>query len=86
MASARVNSRPAMSGTPSVVKNPGPIALNDALVLVSGPASKPCTRMLLLQLLPEMSATLDALTDATPGSAARASSTRSKNAIDCVGV
>ena len=35
--SALVNSRPAMSGIPIVLKNPGPTPLNEAEVLVSGP-------------------------------------------------
>ena len=63
---------------PSVRKKSGPTRLNEDVVLVSGPASKPCTRMELFQLLPEISATVEALTDRAPGSAASASSTRSK--------
>ncbi len=62
---------------PSVRKKSGPTRLNDAEVLVSGPASKPCTRMLLFQLLPAISETVEALTDRAPGSAASAASTRS---------
>jgi hypothetical protein len=85
-ASARVKSRPARSGTPRVRKKPGPTRLNAESVSASGPASKPSTDTPLLQLLPEMSGTIEAATPVTPGTAPSSSSMRSNRARDWSGV
>ena len=55
------------------------MALNDALVLVSGPASNPSTTRLLPQLSPASTGTIVATTEVTPGTAASSSSMRSNN-------
>ena len=68
---------------PIVPKKSAPTRLKLEVVLVSGPASKPWTRMLLFQLLPAMSCTVEALTERAPGSATSASSARSKKARVC---
>ena len=81
-ASDAVNSRPAINGTPSVRKYPGPTSLNRALVSVSGPALNPSTATLLPQLLPAMSGTRSAVTLVTPGNALRSDSSRSNSAIE----
>ena len=79
LTSASVNSRPAISGMPSVLKKPGPTLLKFECVSVSGPESNPCTRTLVPQLLPPSSGTIDAATLVTCGTDASSCSRRLKN-------
>ena len=75
-ASERVNSRPASTGMPTVVKYPAPTMLNRELSSTSGPLGKPSTPTSVPQLLPPMSGTMAADTPTTPGVCASSSSSR----------
>ncbi len=60
--SARVNSRPAISGMPIVRKWPAATLVKRALLSMSGPDWKPCTRTSVPQLEPAITGTVDAVT------------------------
>ena len=77
--SARVNSRPVISGMPSVEKNRGPISVVLASRSASGPASKPRTVTFADASLPSSSASDDSATDVTPGTALSSSATCSNS-------
>ena len=62
----------ASAAIPIVLRNPGPTMLSDAVVLVSGPASKPSTTRLLFQLSPASTGTTVATTLDDAGRARRA--------------